>query len=301
MGENPDTVGSDSAIAKGWLWVVRIAALVPALAVVAYNVRVWLPAVRVGCADDHRPAAMACVVLAIPHFVCLRYLWSKSLKLGLAWAVVTGGFWFALPFFIFTQNIAFGLSRVVVAMGVLWLWHATLAGAAIRLYYSLPREDGDRRILWGRILRFVPYIAAVFMILFALPGLLRSRIAAAQAAAVGALRTIHMAEEAYQEQFKSGFSPTLRSLGPPAPGEPPGTSGAGLIDEKLAAGERSAYTLTYHPGPPDSAGRIAAFTITAAPSDSACTGWQRYFADETGVVRWTPEDRPATRDDPKLK
>jgi hypothetical protein len=301
MMDSSETLQNDARAPAVWLWVVRIAALVPVLAVVAYNLRVWVPAVRVGCAEDHRPVALSCAILAIPYLVCLLHLWGKSLKKGLAWAVVTGGFWFALSFLIFVRNILLGWSRVTVATGVLWLWHAVFAGAAIGVYYSLPHEDDDGRILWGRILRFVPYIAAVFLTLLTLAGLLRSRIAAAQAVAVSAMRTIQQAELAYQEQFKSGFSPALRSLGPPAPGESPGAAGAGLIDEALARGEKGGYAISYKPGTRDSAGQITAFTITAAPSDSTCADWQRFFTDESGVVHGTIENRPARRDDPKVE
>jgi len=301
MGDHSDSVGTGSPIAKRWLWVVRIAALVPALAVVAFNVWVWAPWFKSVCAADYGPIAVAFVILAIPYFVCLRCLWGKSLKKGLAWAVVSGGFWFAFPFFIFVLNVADGVSRVTVATGVLWLWHAALVGAAIKAYYSLSREDDDGKILWGRILRLVPYIAVVFVILVNLPGLLRSRVAAGRAAAVGNLRKITTAESIYQDRFKKGYSPTLRSLGPPGAGEAASASAANLIDELLAEGTKSEHKFTYTPAPADMDGAIASFTVTAAPSDSACTEWRRFFADETGAVRWTQENRPATRGDPKIE
>jgi len=54
------------------------------------------------------------------------------------------------------------------------------------------------------------------------------------------------------------------------------------------------YTLQYTPGKPDAAGRVTTYTLVARPGNF---GFRSYYTDETGVVRATSEDRPATVED----
>jgi len=62
----------------------------------------------------------------------------------------------------------------------------------------------------------------------------------------------------------------------------------------------AAYTFTYTPGPLNSVGEITTYTLTAVPSDAGCTDWNRNFTEETGLIRWTHENRPATAQDPPI-
>src|SRR5437867_433385 len=57
------------------------------------------------------------------------------------------------------------------------------------------------------------------------------------------------------------------------------------------------YHFTYTPGPPDSRGHISSFTIRARPSFYGSTGSHSFFTDQSGVTRWTHEDREATVND----
>ena len=58
-------------------------------------------------------------------------------------------------------------------------------------------------------------VVAIILIIaaIAIPSLLRSRIAANQASAVGSLRTINTVEVAYASTYRTGYSPTLAALG----------------------------------------------------------------------------------------
>jgi len=60
-------------------------------------------------------------------------------------------------------------------------------------------------------------VVAIILIIaaIAIPNLLRSRIAANQASAVGSCRTLNTAEVTYASTFNVGFSADLYSLAPP--------------------------------------------------------------------------------------
>ena len=59
-------------------------------------------------------------------------------------------------------------------------------------------------------------VVAIILIIaaIAIPNLLRSRIAANQASAVGSLRTLNTSEVTYSSTFNVGFSATLSYLAP---------------------------------------------------------------------------------------
>jgi type IV pilus assembly protein PilA len=140
-------------------------------------------------------------------------------------------------------------------------------------------------------------VVAIILIIaaIAIPDLLRSRIAANQASAVGSMRTINTSEITYASTFNTGFSPDLASLGPGA--TPPTVSAAGLIDSILAAGSKSGYTFVYTAGSADTTGRINTYTLTADPL-STSTGTNHYFTDESGVIRVNTAATASVADSP---
>jgi len=79
-------------------------------------------------------------------------------------------------------------------------------------------------------------VVAIILIIaaIAIPNLLRSRIAANQASAVGSLRTLNTAEVTYATTFNTGYTSTLGDLGPPSAGVLPTATAAGLIDSVLS-------------------------------------------------------------------
>jgi prepilin-type N-terminal cleavage/methylation domain-containing protein len=125
----------------------------------------------------------------------------------------------------------------------------------------------------------------------AIPNLMRSRLAANQASAVGSLHVLNTAEATYISTY-SGYSATLGYLGPPSAGSNPVPTGAGLIDSILSGGSptatessKSGYTFTYSPGAADSSGRIYSYTIIANPVTVGTTGNNFYYTDQVGVIR----------------
>src|ERR1700676_5082550 len=88
-------------------------------------------------------------------------------------------------------------------------------------------------------------VVAIILIIaaIAIPNLLRSRMAANEASAVGSLRTINTAAVAYSSTYPAvGYPVTLVSL---APATPATSAAADLIDVVLAAGTKSGYIFTF--------------------------------------------------------
>jgi prepilin-type N-terminal cleavage/methylation domain-containing protein len=141
-------------------------------------------------------------------------------------------------------------------------------------------------------------VVAIILIIaaIAIPNLLRSRIAANQASAVGSLRTLNTAEITYLSTYNVGFTGTLGYLAPPASGNPTSTA-AGLIDSVLAAGAKSGYSFTYSPGASDATGRIDTYQFTAIPLTNS-TGTNRYFTDQSGVIRQNSTTTASATDSP---
>lgn len=143
-------------------------------------------------------------------------------------------------------------------------------------------------------------VVAIILIIaaIAIPNLLRSRIAANQASAIGSMRMINTAEVTYYSSFGRGYSSSLLQLGPPAPGAPADATAAGLIDSVLAGGVKSGYTFTFTPALLDTAGRYQGFALNGAPSQVGTTGSAYYFADQTYVIRGTTAGPATVSDSP---
>jgi prepilin-type N-terminal cleavage/methylation domain-containing protein len=156
-------------------------------------------------------------------------------------------------------------------------------------------------------------VVAIILIIaaIAIPNLLRSRIAANQASAVGSLRTLNTAEVTYATTYNTGYSSTLGDLGPPAAGTNPVMSAAGLVDEVLSGigsaggtpatanvSSKSGYTFYYSPGGVDSSNRINTYSISASPISVGTTGTNFYYTDQSGVIRQNSTAMAASTDSP---
>lgn len=89
-------------------------------------------------------------------------------------------------------------------------------------------------------------VVAIILVIaaIAVPSFLRSRMAANESAAVGALRTLNTAQISYNSAYPTvGFASTLGALAGTSC-SPPSSSGACLIDTALAGGVKSGYTFT---------------------------------------------------------
>lgn len=130
-------------------------------------------------------------------------------------------------------------------------------------------------------------VVAIILIIaaIAIPNLLRSRISANEASAVGSLRTINTAEITYATTYPSvGYSASLTALA--GSGCPTATStGACLIDSTLAgattaATSKSGYYFTY------ATDANVGYTLIGDPANQGSTGVRHFYTDGTAVIRY---------------
>jgi type IV pilus assembly protein PilA len=133
-------------------------------------------------------------------------------------------------------------------------------------------------------------VVAIILIIaaIAIPNLLRSKIAANQASAVGSLRTLNTACIAYSTSYGQ-FPSALTNLGPIASGGTASSTSADLIDSVLSGGSKSGYTFVFGAGTSNQS-----YTITATPITAATTGQSMYFTDQSGVIRVNTSGSGAT-------
>jgi len=131
-------------------------------------------------------------------------------------------------------------------------------------------------------------VVAIILIIaaIAIPNLIRSRMSANEASAVGSLRAINTAEIAYSTTYPATGFTNLGSLGGAAATCATATgansSGACLIDEVLSSGTKSGYTfvVTAAGGPPN-----VTYGSTGYPQVLGQSGQRAFCSDQSGVIR----------------
>ncbi len=144
-------------------------------------------------------------------------------------------------------------------------------------------------------------VVAIILIIaaIAIPNLIRSRIAANEAAAVASCRNIVTAQTVYSSTYGIGYSDTLAALGPDPGGGPATANNAGLIDDVLAFGSKHGYRFLYAPVDNNGDGINEAFTVNAEPLNPGFTGERYFFTDQSGVIR-ANRTGPADVSDPPI-
>jgi type IV pilus assembly protein PilA len=133
-------------------------------------------------------------------------------------------------------------------------------------------------------------VVAIILIIaaIAIPNLLRSRMAANEASAVGTLRTINTAEVTFQTSYTTVGFANLAALGGAAgtcaTATGASSTGACLIDDVIAQAPnvKSGYTFTAV-----AAGGVPAvtYTSTGLPVSVGQTGNRAFCSDQSGVIR----------------
>jgi len=104
-----------------------------------------------------------------------------------------------------------------------------------------------------------------------------------EASAISSVKKIVNAQLDYSEGSGGGYAITLVDL-----------RSRGLIDSALESGVKDGYVFSM-----GSFGSV--FTVNATPLTYGSTGSRSFFSDESGVIRYTRESRPATADDLALE
>jgi type IV pilus assembly protein PilA len=151
----------------------------------------------------------------------------------------------------------------------------------------------------------IALIPVIFLIVaaIAIPNLLRARMAANEASAVGTLRTIDVAATTYTTEFENGFPASFEALGD-SPGGSLTCDHASLLDGTLVrTRQKSGYIFTYTPKRPEgipapgvsvgaqakgcTSGGASGFEVKADPIQRNTTGARSFFSDESGVIRYS--------------
>jgi len=142
-----------------------------------------------------------------------------------------------------------------------------------------------RRIpVLGPTLKVASVFAGLVLLFFVTaPNLMRSRMAANEASAVGSLRTLNTAATTYLSSY--GHYPlSLRNFGPSASGIP-SEEGAGLVDDVFAKGGRkSGYLFTYRSVPAFGTSSRGGYKINADPLEPGKNAHRHFSTNQTGTI-----------------
>ena len=135
-------------------------------------------------------------------------------------------------------------------------------------------------------------VVAIILIIaaIAIPNLLRSKIAANEASAVGSVRTINTAEVTYSSTWGTGYATNLGNLGGGA-GCVASAATACLIDSLLSnggagnGGTKSGYTFQAG-GTLLNAGINNGFQVNATPVAFQTSGVRSFCSDQSGVIKF---------------
>jgi type IV pilus assembly protein PilA len=224
---------------------------------------------------DYVPACPYCgVILAAPAGARAQPAWSgPQQSSGKATAsMVCGILFFLWPF---------------TAIAAIVLGHLALS----EIKRSAGRLAGHGMAMAGLILgyigvAFVPFLLIIAAI--ALPNLLRAKMAANEASAVGTLRTYNTAMVAYASECPNiGYARTLENLGP-GESETDKCAHAGLVGAQLATAVpvKSGYHFSYAPQV-DGDGLVTKYALAAGPVAEGTSGLRHFFTDESGVIRYS--------------
>jgi type IV pilus assembly protein PilA len=129
-------------------------------------------------------------------------------------------------------------------------------------------------------------VVAIILIIaaIAIPNLLRSKMAANEASAVGSIRTLNTASVEYSTEY-GGYPASLAVLGPIASGGTASSGLADMIDSVLTTGIKSGYSFTWSAGASDANGNKLTYSITGQPTSPGTTGQRYFYTDQSGVIR----------------
>jgi len=139
-------------------------------------------------------------------------------------------------------------------------------------------------------------VVAIILIIaaIAIPNLLRSRMAANEASAVGSIRTMNTAAISYNSTYGNGFPSSITQIGTTGTAAV-SCDNAELIDSVLTAKQKSGYNfdilagavpVTTKPTGCTNAGNTDGYGAIATPVTVGTTGQRSFCTDASGVIRY---------------
>ncbi len=186
---------------------------------------------------------------------------------------------------------------------IFFLWPVTALAAVILGHLALSeikksagRLAGQGMAIAGLVLGYIGIAAVPFILIIAaiaIPNVLRARMAANEASAVGSLRTINTAAVTYASTYpRSGYPASLKNLGTSGAAT---SASADLIDSVLASGTKSGYTFVF-----TGDGNIPStgYSIVATPISIGASGQRGFFTDQTGIIRMSANGAAGANSEP---
>ena len=179
------------------------------------------------------------------------------------------------------------------------------------LLFTGPRKNKMESKQKGFSLIELLIVVAIILIIaaIAIPNLLRARMAANEASAVGSVRTINTSAVTYSSTWGVQFPASMAAMA----GAPGGVAvcGASLLIDPLLAGAtaaataKSGYFFTYvgataTPAVGGCTG-FQTYTIVGRPANVGQSGQRGFFSDQSGVIRYTTDGSAPTIASPPLQ
>ncbi len=306
MGSSSPVILPLLPVALRWRRVVSLVALYS----LAFPVGLTFAGAFSGNYENAWPGVLMFALFGLPClfiFLRLRGKTAKAIKEGLALAIPMGCVQFVVA------EVALKLARqesnvswwIQGCLTLLVAAQPLMVAAAIRTYYSMPRERGD----WRKLLGPGGYGLTLLLLVGAtVPSFVQSPPSSRnQTSAAGRLHNIATGAASYADSFGGVYPENLGALGPPPAGQMPDCRASrmlGLLDLPPDP-RKSGYTFEYKAGvltEKTVGGCVGAksYSLTARPVSFGKTGRLSFFVDESGTIRATREDRPATASDPPL-
>lgn len=190
------------------------------------------------------------------------------------------------------QNSGKALASLICGL-VFFFWPATAIAAVVLGHIALSeikrsagRLAGNGMAVAGLVLGYVGVSIFPLLIIaaIAIPNLLRSRMAANEASAVGSLRSYNAAMVTYASACPDqGYPASLENLGPGGKD----CNHLDVVEPQMAAqipvknGYHFFYTREQTPG------GETKYILAADPVDPGTSGVRHFFTDESGVIRYS--------------
>ena len=129
----------------------------------------------------------------------------------------------------------------------------------------------------------------------AIPNLLRSKMSANEASAVGSIRTIATAQTTYSVAYPTvGYSDSLTKLAFPPAGQSVDQTHAGLLDWVLGCATQPCPKAGYHFSIVNATGSpVSAYQVTATPQLVGQTGRRGFCGDQVPRILYDPNGATA--------